>query len=110
MPGAATPELIERLEAAGPFGAGAPGPRFVLPDCRIAHARALGGAHLKLRVDDGLGNGVEAIAFGEAESALGCALLSHGGARFHLAGRLDINDWGGRRRVQLRLEDAAPAG
>ena len=57
MPGAATPELIERLEAAGPFGAGAPGPRFVFPDCRIAHACALGGAHLKLRVDDGLGNG-----------------------------------------------------
>ena len=110
MPGAATPELIERLEAAGPFGAGAPGPRFVLPDCRIAHARALAGAHLKLRVDDGLGNGVEAIAFGEAEGPLGRALLSHGGARFHLAGRLDINDWGGRRRVQLRLEDAAPAG
>ena len=109
MPGAATPELIERLEAAGPFGAGAPGPRFVFPDCRIAHACALGGAHLKLRVDDGLGNGFEAIAFGAAEGPLGVALMAHGGARFHLAGRLEINDWNGRQRVQLRLEDAAPA-
>jgi len=28
--------------------------------------------------------------------------------RFHLAGRLEINSWGGRQRPQLRLEDAAP--
>jgi single-stranded-DNA-specific exonuclease len=35
--------------------------------------------------------------------------MAHGGARFHLAGRLDINSWGGRQTVQLRLEDAAPA-
>jgi single-stranded-DNA-specific exonuclease len=27
----------------------------------------------------------------------------------HLVGRLDLNAWGGRQRVQLRLEDAAPA-
>jgi single-stranded-DNA-specific exonuclease len=39
---------------------------------------------------------------------LGERLLNHGGARFHLAGRLEINSWGGRQQVQLRLEDAAP--
>ena len=33
---------------------------------------------------------------------------SGGGARFHLAGRIEINEWGGKKRVQLRLEDAAP--
>ena len=31
MPEAATPELIERIEAAGPFGASAPAPRFAFP-------------------------------------------------------------------------------
>ncbi len=110
MPGAATPELVERLEAAGPFGAGAQGPRFVIPDCRIGFARAVGETHLKLRLDDGLGARLDAIAFGAFDSPLGPALLAHGGARFHLAGRLDINHWGGRRTVQLRIEDAAPAG
>jgi single-stranded-DNA-specific exonuclease len=110
MPGAATVELVERLEAAGPFGAGAPGPRFVFPDCRIGHARAVGEAHLKLRIEDGLGGRLDAIAFGVLDGPLGPALMAHGGARFHLAGRLDINHWGGRQRVQLRLEDAARAG
>jgi single-stranded-DNA-specific exonuclease len=110
MPGAATPELFEQLDAAGPFGAGAPGPRFVLADCAIGYARAVGEAHLKLRLEDGLGARLDAIAFGALDSPLGPALMAHGGARFHLAGRLDINHWGGRQTVQLRLEDAAPAG
>jgi len=110
MPGAATPELVERLEAAGPFGAGAPGPRFVFPDCAIGFARAVGEAHLKLRLDDGLGARLDAIAFGALDGPLGQALMAHAGARFHLAGRLDINHWRGRQSVQLRLEDAAPAG
>jgi len=70
----------------------------------------VGETHLKLRLDDGLGARLDAIAFGAFDSPLGPALLAHGGARFHLAGRLDINHWGGRRTVQLRIEDAAPAG
>ncbi|GAW33546.1 single-stranded-DNA-specific exonuclease RecJ [Roseovarius sp. A-2] len=109
MPGAATIELVEQIEAAGPFGAGAPGPRYVFPDCQIGYAKQLGGNHLKLRFGDGLGASLEAIAFGAFDGPLGPALTGHGGARFHLAGRLDINTWGGRRSVQLRLEDAAAA-
>jgi single-stranded-DNA-specific exonuclease len=109
MPGAATIELMEQIEAAGPFGAGAPGPRYVFPDCQISYARQLGGNHLKLRFGDGLGASLEAIAFGACDGPLGPTLISHGGARFHLAGRLDINTWGGKRSVQLRLEDAAPS-
>jgi single-stranded-DNA-specific exonuclease len=109
MPGAATVELVEQIEAAGPFGAGAPGPRYVFPDCQITFAKALNGAHLKLRFGDGMGVSLDAIAFGALDGPLGPALLNHGGARFHLAGRLDLNSWGGRQTVQLRLEDAAPA-
>lgn len=109
MPGAATVELIEQIEAAGPFGAGAPGPRFVFPDCRIAHAARVGESHLRLRFDDGTGAGLGAIAFGAFDGALGPALLAHGGGRFHLSGRLEINSWGGRQSPQLRLEDAAMA-
>lgn len=109
MPGAASIELVEQIEAAGPFGAGAPGPRYAFPDCQIGSARQLGESHLKLRFGDGLGASLEAIAFGAFDGPLGPALRDHGGARFHLAGRLEINEWGGRRTVQLRLEDAARA-
>lgn len=107
MPGAATPELVEQLEAAGPFGAGAPAPRFVFPDVQIGFAKRVGTSHLKLGFGDGIGARLDAICFGAFDGPLGPELEQHGGARFHLAGRLEINEWGGRRSVQLRLEDAA---
>lgn len=109
MPGAATPELVDQLEDAGPFGAGAAAPRFVFPDMQIAFAKRVGSSHLKISFGDGIGGRIDAICFGAFDGPLGPALEQHGGARFHLAGRLEINEWGGRRSVQLRLEDAAPA-
>ena len=109
MPGAATPGLIAQIEQAGPYGASAPAPRFALPDMMIRHARRVGESHLKLSISDGMGGGMDAIAFGAFDTAIGPRLSEHGGARFHLAGRLEINSWGGRQQVQLRLDDAAPA-
>ena len=109
MPGAASVELVELLESAGPFGAAVPGPRFVLPDMQIRYAKRVGSAHLKLTVSDGIGASLDAILFSAFDGPLGPALESHRGARFHLAGKLDINFWQGRSTVQLRLDDAAPA-
>src|SRR6056297_3550595 len=100
MPGAATVELVEQIEAAGPFGAGAPGPHYAFPDMAIQFAKRVGESHLKLRFGDGMGASMEAIAFGAYDGPLGPRLEQHGGARFHLAGRLDINTWGGRQSVQ----------
>jgi single-stranded-DNA-specific exonuclease len=109
MPGAATIELINQIEDAGPFGAGAPAPRFAFPDCQIHFAKQVGANHLKISFGDGLGGRIDAISFGAMDVPMGPMLLNHNGARFHLAGRLEINTWQGRQSVQLRLEDAAPA-
>ncbi|WP_097804860.1 single-stranded-DNA-specific exonuclease RecJ [Pelagimonas varians] len=109
MPGAANVDLIEQLETAGPFGQGSPSPRFAIADARITYTKQVGTGHLKIACDDGVGGRLEGIAFGAFDGPMGQALVNHGGARFHLAGRLEINEWGGRRSAQLRLEDAAPA-
>ncbi len=107
--GAATVDLLELLDKAGPFGASAPAPRFVIPSANITFAKRAGESHLRLTFDNG-GGRLDAIAFRAFESDLGPALSAHSGATFHLAGRLEIDDWGGRRKVKLQLEDAAPAG
>lgn len=109
MPAAATIELLEQIESAGPFGAGAPAPRYAFSGMRILHAKRVGENHLKLSFGETGGARLEAIAFGAFDGAMGPALLEHGGASFHLAGRLEINTFRGRQSVQLRLEDAAPA-
>ena len=109
MPGAATVELIEVIEQAGPFGAGAPAPRFVFPDCTIHFTKVVGANHLKITFGDGISARVDSICFGAMDGPLGPMLQNHGGAKFHLAGRLEINTWQGRQSPQLRLEDASPA-
>lgn len=109
MPGGASVELLRRIEDAGPFGAGAPAPRFAFPDVAISFAKQVGESHLKLGFGDGLGARIDAICFGAFDGPMGSELAGHGGRRFHLAGRLEVNDWNGRQSVQLKLEDAAPA-
>ena len=110
MPGAASIDLIEQIEQAGPFGAGAAAPRYGFPDLAVRFAKRIGETHLKLSLTDGVGGTLDAICFGAFDTNLGQRLLDHGGARFHFAGRLEINTWGGRQSPQLRLEDAAEAG
>lgn len=109
MPGTATIELVNQMEDAGPFGAGAPAPRFAFPDVQILFAKQVGANHLKISFGDGMGARIDAISFGAMDGPMGSMLIKHNGARFHLAGRLEINTWQGRQSVQLRLEDAAPA-
>lgn len=103
---AATLDLVEELDQAGPYGAAMPAPSFALANQRITFAKRVGESHLKLRLSDGLGQ-LDAIAFGAFDSELGPALENHEGATFHVAGRLEINTWQGRRNVQLMLRDAA---
>ena len=109
MPGAATVALIAQIEHAGPFGASASAPRFTFSDVQVFFTKRVGTGHLKFTFADGLGARIDAIAFGAMDGPLGPALENHNGARFHLAGRLEINLWQGRQSVQLRLEDAARA-
>ena len=107
MPAAVTPDLIDALEQAGPFGQGARAPRFALPEVRVRYSKPVGQGHLKLTLSDGGPARLDAIAFGAAENGIAQAIAAAGDAPIHVAGRLEINTWGGRRSPQLRLEDVA---
>jgi len=109
MPGAATPALMEDLDRAGPYGQGAPAPRFAFASMAISGARRIGESHLRFSFGDGLGARIDAVAFGAFDGPLGPTLSAGGAGRFHLAGKLELDSWGGRSKVQLRLDDAARA-
>ncbi len=109
-PAGATVELMAMLERAGPFGQAAPAPRFAFADQLIDSAGTMGDSHLRLRFRSPGSPALEAVAWGAMTGPLGPALLGAKGRRFHLAGKLELSQWGGRERVRLRLDDAAPAG
>jgi single-stranded-DNA-specific exonuclease len=107
-PGGLTPELVETLDSAGPFGVGWPGPRVAVGPVRLVKCDLVGADHVRLIASGQDGRSFKAIAFRAAESPLGQALL-HGsrGRALWLAGRAKIDDWGDRPQAELHLEDAA---
>jgi single-stranded-DNA-specific exonuclease len=109
-PAGATPRLVEDIARIGPFGAGNPEPLVALADVQVSFADVVGKDHVRLRLVGGDGARLDAIAFRAASGPLGEGLLGARGAAIHVAGRLRADSWNGRVRVQLQLEDAAPAG
>jgi single-stranded-DNA-specific exonuclease len=106
-PEGATSEFCELLEKAGPFGMGNPAPRFVFPAHRIGSVKPMGEAHVRCTLKSGGGKTIGAIAFRTVGTPLGEALMSGDGKVYHVAGRLQRDNWGGREKIELMIEDLA---
>jgi single-stranded-DNA-specific exonuclease len=108
-PAGANIALAQEIAQAGPYGAGNAEPLIGLPDVRVAFADVVGKAHVKLRLAGGDGTVLDAIAFRAVGTPLGDGLLASRGKPIHVVGRLRQDDWNGRVRVQLEIEDAGAA-
>jgi len=107
-PGGLTPELVNSLEGAGPYGVGWPGPRIAVGPVRLVKCDIVGTDHVRLIAAGDDGKSFKGIAFRAAESEMGQALLhASQGRKLWLAGRVKIDDWGSRPQAELHLEDAA---
>lgn len=106
LPGV-TVELVETLERIGPFGASHPQVRLCITRVRVVNASVVGDAHVRVILSDPTTNTtLKAMAFRCAETPLGQTLLRAHGKTFDIAGTLRINEWQGRRSVDLFIDDA----
>ena len=103
--GAATVDLVEMLEKAGPYGSGQPEPLFAFPAHRVAFADEVGTGHVRASLASGDGTSLKAIAFRAAAEPIGRTLLSARGRTLHVVGALGLDHWQGDARVQLRIVD-----
>ena len=108
--GGATPDLIALLERAGPYGSGNSEPRFAIASARLVVADIVGANHLRCILAGDDGTRLKGIAFRAGDGPLGQFLQQQRGKRVHVAGRLRADNWKGRTGVEIRIEDAAPAG
>ncbi len=94
--------LAEQLRLAGPWGQGFPEPVFD-GEFSVAQWRQIGDRHLKLSLVPRQGGpALSAIHFGGWTGA-------PPPARIHIAYQLDLDDWNGRRGVQLLVRHWLPA-
>jgi single-stranded-DNA-specific exonuclease len=99
----ATQALLQQVE---PCGMENPQPVLLSRDLDVRDRRAIGsqGKHLKLMLRDGRGVAWDAIFFRHGH------LLAEVPGRVDVAYRLGINEWNGRKRLQLEVEDLRPTG
>ncbi|WP_176220802.1 single-stranded-DNA-specific exonuclease RecJ [Cohnella massiliensis] len=97
-----TLEAAEALKRLEPFGNANPAPRLAVRGAFVTEARAIGkeGKHLRL-VAEAEGRRLETVGFGMGEEA--GRLLPD--VSVDLLGELSVNEWNGRSRVQLVLQD-----
>ena len=107
-PGGITPMLAEALEQGGPYGMGWPAPRIAVGPMRIIKADVVGKDHVRVIMAGDDGRSIKAVAFRQAETELGQALLHSGrDKRLWLAGRVKVDDWSGRASAELHIDDAS---
>lgn len=106
-PGGVTPALADALEEAGPYGMGWPAPRIAAGPMRVVKADVVGKDHVRAIMAGEDGRSLKTVAFRQAETELGQAIL-HGerGRRLWVAGRAKVDDWGGRASAELHIDDA----
>ncbi|WP_017930426.1 single-stranded-DNA-specific exonuclease RecJ [Robiginitomaculum antarcticum] len=107
--GAAGPELINEIDAVGPFGMGNPQPVFAFENVRVAYSKRLNGGHVRVTFEDAGGGRLSGICFRAEEQGFDTLLLSPESKLLHIAGRLKRDSWKGRERIDLQLVDIAPA-
>lgn len=92
---------LRRLE---PFGNGNPEPLFRVRSCRVRTSQVVGGAHLKLRLQEGKRGGLKAIAFrrGEMIEAM------FAGREIDMTAHLEKNEFQGFESIELRVRDVRP--
>lgn len=106
----ATPHLIDQIEKVGPFGAGNPGPRFAIPELDLIKADRVGQNHLRCIFKSKDGKSIKAMAFRMADEPMGHLLTTGIGRRFHIAGKLKKDTWGGTPKAEIMLDDVSLIG
>ena len=106
---AANTDLAEMVAKAGPYGQGNGEPRFAFSNMRVRFAQRVGTDHVRFTLEDASAQRISGISFRSAETPVGEALLSADERIWHAAGKIKLDEWQGRKRIQLHLEDLAAA-
>lgn len=97
-----TVEAIEEIKQLGPFGTGFEKPVYALQDVYVRSMRKIGANenHLKLEIEDDVGT-LDAIGFNKGYLF---DEISYG-SKVSFVGDLSINEWQGRKKPQLMIQD-----
>ncbi len=102
----ATVELMNDIARASPFGQGNAEPVFAFLNHTLVDCTEIGtGGHLRLKFKSNDGANLSGVAFRASGQPIGQALQRAKGGQIHVLGSLNIERYGGREKVDLRVAD-----
>lgn len=108
----ATTGMVDATQSLAPFGMGNATPRFVLSRVHLADVRILKEKHIKCIFEDPelgpAGKRVEGLIWNAVGTPFGDALRDNKGKNVDVLGALEINEWNGNRRIQMKIDDVRP--
>ena len=108
-PAAATAQLATFLGQLQPFGAQNPEPKVAITRVRTTFMQTVGTNHVRVKLEDGAGNALSAIAFRATGSNIETLLRQGRDQHIHVAGSLTLDEWRGGDSAQLLIDDVALA-
>lgn len=98
-------DFATNLAQLEPFGTGNPEPQILLQNVRVVKPAIIGSGHVRCLLSSPTGSSVSAIAFRAADNEIGQALLSNRGDVYDVVGYIKLDEWQGRQKVQMIIND-----
>ena len=100
-------DFFEDINLLSPFGPGNSEPTFVLENIKIVNSSIIADKHIKIIMYSNSGITIKGIAFNSRGGILENYLLKKNLKPLHIAGKLTMNEWQGKKDVEFVIQDIA---
>ena len=104
-PSALNEEFYSEIERLAPFGSGNSEPKFVIENLQVITSDLVADKHIKTVLHAKDGSVIKSIAFNAKDSPLESFLTKKNKKKFNIAGKMNLNEWRGKKSVEFIIED-----
>ena len=104
-PSALNEEFYEEINCLAPFGAGNTEPKFVIENLQVVASNFVADKHIKSILRGKDGSVIKSVAFNAKSSPLEPYLDKNNHKKFSIAGKMNLNEWQGRKNIEFIIED-----
>ena len=104
-PSAVNEKFYNEISCLAPFGSGNNEPKFVIENLKVVRSNLVGEKHIKSILSGRDGSIIKSIAFNAKNSQLESILNKKSKKYFNIAGRMNLNEWLGKRSIEFIIED-----
>ena len=104
-PSALNEKFYNEIECLSPFGSGNSEPKFVIENLKVISSSIVGKKHIKSLLCGKDGSVFTSIAFNAIDTNFESILDKKYKKRFHVAGKMKLNEWRGKNNIEFLIED-----